>query len=335
MTSPYEFDIASQPQALRALSLASLPRSVEEQFARRFSRIVITGMGTSHYAGYSTWKSLVNAGQSAWWIDTSQLLDVPELITDDTLLIVTSQSGRSGEIVALLKEIHQRSCVVVGVVNDEKSPLADQANVFIAMSAGDEATVSTKSYLNSLVIHAELSSVLVEGHCAPIRSSLVQMAGDVEMWLKDDDPLNLNELGLQEANSRLVLIGSGMHAATVLAGALIIKEASKKQAEAYLGGEFRHGPIELAGPGLAAIILVDPDSASNDLRRLSIELRQTGSRVTELREPFGHDDSDEAWGLRAQFFGTIALQRLSVALARQSLIEPGAFLFGQKITEAV
>jgi glucosamine--fructose-6-phosphate aminotransferase (isomerizing) len=132
-----------------------------------------------------------------------------------------------------------------------------------------------------------------------------------------------------------VLIGSGIHTATALAGALIIKEASKTPAQAYLGGEFRHGPIELAGPGLAAIVLADPSSSGSDFGRLSVELIETGSNVIELREPTISVDVIDAWGLRSLFFGIIALQRLSVTLAVDRGIEPGAFLFGRKITEAV
>jgi len=37
-------------------------------------------------------------------------------------------------------------------------------------------------------------------------------------------------------------------------GALLLKEVTKLPAESFIGGEFRHGPLELAGPGLVAVV---------------------------------------------------------------------------------
>jgi hypothetical protein len=51
------------------------------------------------------------------------------------------------------------------------------------------------------------------------------------------------------------VIGKRDNTATALAGGLILKEAAKVPAEGYIGGEFRHGPLEIAGPGLTAVLL--------------------------------------------------------------------------------
>ena len=47
---------------------------------------------------------------------------------------------------------------------------------------------------------------------------------------------------------------------------------AKVAAEGFVGGEFRHGPLELAGPGLTAVLFGpdDPD-ASPSLRRLGAD----------------------------------------------------------------
>ena len=67
-----------------------------------YDRIILTGMGSSHFAAHRVWCSLVSEGREAWWVSTAQLLETQELITGDSLLWVTSQSGESGEVVALL-----------------------------------------------------------------------------------------------------------------------------------------------------------------------------------------------------------------------------------------
>ena len=72
------------------------------------------------------WRLVVAAGRGAWWVDSGQLLDSPRLITPDTLLVVTSQSGASGEVAALLDPGGDQPLVpraVVGITNDNGSPL--------------------------------------------------------------------------------------------------------------------------------------------------------------------------------------------------------------------
>jgi len=334
VTSPYELDIANQPQALLSLSKNTWPKGLESVFAREYSRIVITGMGTSHFAGHSTWRTLMNHGFLAWWIDTSQLLDMPNVINDETLLIVTSQSGRSGEIVALLDQLRDSACTIVGIVNDKASPLTELAKVSVDMCVGDEATVSTKSYLNSLVIHAELTERLLTGKGDNVRESIESLSENLDVWLQSPNSLSLDALGLERAPNTIAIIGGGGQTATVLTGALIIKEAAKVQAEAYLGGEFRHGPIELSGPRLTAIV-IDDGNTESDLRRLSQDLKDSGTAVAVINETNGLPPSSECWGLSAQFFATVALQRFSVELAYANDITPGVFLFGHKITEDV
>jgi len=60
-------------------------------------------MGASLVASHPIWSSMVAEGRPAWWVSTAQLLAMPELMTPRSLLWVTSQSGESGEVVALLR----------------------------------------------------------------------------------------------------------------------------------------------------------------------------------------------------------------------------------------
>jgi glutamine---fructose-6-phosphate transaminase (isomerizing) len=100
-TTPFERDIREQPDALRRLAEAE-PPDLAGVTGVPWDRIVLTGMGSSHFAGLPTWRRLTALGHAAWTIDTGRLLDSPELVTPGTLLVVTSQSGASGEVVELL-----------------------------------------------------------------------------------------------------------------------------------------------------------------------------------------------------------------------------------------
>jgi glucosamine--fructose-6-phosphate aminotransferase (isomerizing) len=138
---------------------------------------------------------------------------------------------------------------------------------------------------------------------------------------------------------RLALIGTGGDAATALAGALILKEASKVAAEGYAGGAFRHGPMELAGPGLTAILFGDGSDDDMTIRRLAADLSKTGSIVVSVTEKPYDGAEHIAIAARSQLErmvqGMSVIQQFSVSLARQAGITPGEFRFGQKITSQI
>src|ERR1700761_3325663 len=333
--TPFERDIAAQPEALRAFAHTDRIPALAALRASRYDRIVLTGMGSSHDAALPTWRRLTRQGQAAWWVDTGQLLDTPELITATTLLIVTSQSGSSGEVVSLL-ESGPRPATLVAVTNDETSPLAAAADLVIALHSGDEATVSTKSYLNSLAAHDLLAATLTG--TAP--GDVLAVAKVVEEFGGAAGLAPLARELLAAGNPRLAYVGFGDYAATALYAGLITKEGAKVAAEGYVGGEFRHGPLELAGAGLTAVLFGADDPDTNPfLRRLGADLIQAGSAVIAAA---GLDLPGAALQLRpppgplAQLaHGAVVAQHLTVALARARGITPGVFAYGSKITTAL
>ena len=63
-------------------------------------------------------------------------------------------------------------------------------------------------------------------------------------------------------HDRLRLIGRGGHYVRALEAALKIKEVAGFDAQAFPGGEMKHGPLALAGEGTPAILFYDRDQAS-------------------------------------------------------------------------
>ena len=342
-TTDFEHDIAGQADALRAFAASSATTTTTDPAGpatSAYERIVLTGMGSSHFAALPTWRRLVEHRLPAWWVDAGQLLDAPHLVTDRTLLIVTSQSGASGEIVALL-ESGVNPASLTAVTNDEASPLAKAAHRVIALHSGSEATVSTKSYINTLAAHDRLAAALLN---RPVDQPGDEIAAAVAALEQFDgaDALAPIAAGLVHAdNPRLAYIGFGDHGASALYAGLITKEGAKIPAEGYVGGQFRHGPFELAGPGLTAVLYGAPDPAANrQLARIGADLLAAGSTVVaaaglDLPDTATHLPPPDA-GLTAQLaHGALVAQHLTVAIACARGITPGAFAYGSKITTAL
>jgi len=337
--SPFELDIAAQPDALREFAQASPAAGLAALARRDYDRIIFTGMGSSHFAALPSWRQLVADGRSAWWIDTGQLLDSPRLITEDTLLVITSQSGASGEIAALLgtagSRLPSRPLVIAGITNEPVSPLGRGSDVVIRLHSGPEATVSTKSYLNSLAAHQQVLCALTSSAGRP------GSAADTAELISGLDPVPaaaaLAQVITRASNSRIAFVGSRDHAATALYAGLITKEAAKIAAEGFIGGQFRHGPLELAGPGLAAVLFgAWADDASGPITGLAADLAGTGADVTlvgDLEVPGTRTITiPRGTTLSELAAGAVVAQHIAVQIARARGIEPGAFAYGQKVT---
>jgi len=341
-TTPFELDIAAQPDALRAIAAAEVSPDLLEVAGRTWSRIVFTGMGSSHFAGIPSWRSLTAAGLTSWAVDTGQLLDTLDLVTPDTLVVVTSQSGGSGEVTALLDRRGSGFTpgAVIGITADPASPLARASDVSLLLRSGEEATVSTKSYLNTLIAHALLVAVLTEGDTDSVRSEAHRLADVVATLIDSTDAVSIASTTLDTDRPRVVAVGRRDDAATALFAGLITKESSKIAIEGHIGGQFRHGPFELAGPGLTAF-LYGATSADADpsIARLARDLVAAGSHVVLV----GDLEIDGATTLRATadspleglVTGAVVAELIAVDLARENGVVPGAFAFGSKVTTAL
>jgi len=115
---------------------------------------------------------------------------------------------------------------------------------------------------------------------------------------------------------------------------------AKFPAESFLTGEFRHGPIELAGPGLVCLLFGSGDENAS-LAMLGTELVRSGALVMAVDA--GDRELGPQWpvttGSSSQLgrlaCGAKLVQLFSAEVARGLGVAPGHFLFGQKVTVAI
>ena len=134
-------------------------------------------------------------------------------------------------------------------------------------------------------------------------------------------------------------MGYSDHVATALYAGLITKEAAKVAAEGYSGGQFRHGPLELAGPGLVAVLFGTSHQSHPSMRRLASDVVTTGATVLtvgdldvagahHVRTP-GNDVFEEL------MTGAVVAQLLTLEIAWARGITPGEFTYAEKVTTAL
>jgi len=342
-SSPYIDDILEQPAALVRLADAPLPTELRTLDLARFDRIILTGMGSSDYAAIPVERELAARGLPVHRIDAGQLLDIPERVTPNTLLWATSQSGRSGEIVALTERLtgHHRPSTIIATTNEPGSPLGTIADILLELHSGPEATVSTKSYLNTLAAQERAVAALTGVSDASVDDDIRQTAEELtdllEIWPTLED---LTEKSWNARNARFAYVGIQDDAATALTGALITKEASKVPVEGFIGGAFRHGPFELAGPSLTVVLFGKGEDSDPFLPRLARDLIASGSTVctvgpTPYASTIHLATSSRASRLSRLAIGAVHTQLLTLGFSHATGEVAGRFRFGQKVTAAL
>jgi Predicted phosphosugar isomerases len=201
----------------------------------------------------------------------------------DTVLIATSQSGKSPDIVTSLEAAKVAGAFTIAFVNVMDSPLAQKADVALPLHAGAEKSVAaTKSYLATVAGIAQLVAAWSGDSAlsAALETLPSQMA---TAWQLDWSAANKK---LLEAQS-LYVIGRGVGFGGAQEAALKFKETCALHAEAFSAAEVRHGPMALAKDGFPVLILSQDDETRPGVRDLIDALAKAGAEILLT----GFDDS--------------------------------------------
>jgi glucosamine--fructose-6-phosphate aminotransferase (isomerizing) len=280
----YLKDILDQPRALER-SLARLASTgALEAVARRVregerQRIVLTGMGSSHLGLVPLHLRLVEAGLVPVTVEASELLHYQRALLDErTLLVLLSQSGRSAEIVRLLDLVRGRGVATLAVTNTADSPLAREATACVLTDAGEESTVSCKTYLAAQAALAWVGEVLAggdrDGARAAVADAVPGVAGYLVGWKAHVEWLAERLEGVRA----LFYTGRGPSLAAAGTAGLVTKESTHRPAEGMSGAAFRHGPMEMLDAGVFVLAFAGAERTRSLGAALVADVRAAGAR---------------------------------------------------------
>ncbi len=335
----YLRDLLDQPRALRdTVAGLEAPEGLD-RIARRarrgdFRALILTGMGSSFHALHPLLSDLVEHGYPAVAVETSELIHGQRgWLSMGPLVVAVSQSGRSAEIVRLLDDF-QGAAPLLAVTNTPDSPLATRADAAILIRAGDERSVSCKTYVASLAALRSLGDILCERDPLQSRRELGSAAPLADLYLKRWKDHAGGFLELLEGVRHMFLLGRGASLAAAGDGALIVKEAARFPAEGMSCAAFRHGPLEMLGDGVLSMIFAG-DPETRDLNRgLLRDIRERGGRA----EWVGEDAAFAPCALPATplsiapILEILPVQMATLALALRAGREPGRFTLAAKVT---
>jgi glucosamine--fructose-6-phosphate aminotransferase (isomerizing) len=344
---PFLSEIAGQPDALRraARSLIDRAKDLDSVAERaRAGSVVWTGMGSSYDACYPAIADLGRAGVGTIHVDAAELLHFrAPILGPDTVVVAVSQSGESAEVVQLARELRERAAppLVVAVTNGVESSLASLADLVLDTRAGVETGPSSMTFAGSLVIVGGLARTIagMRGRdAATMLSAAAETAAEAIGSLLADPALEGTIERWLSGMRAMVILGRGPGRAASEMGALTIKESAGIAAESLQTAQFRHGPLELAGPELAvAIVATEAETRNLDLS-LAQQLVDTGAAVMAITDdgvapagvtPIAIGLLDRAVGPAAAI---VPLQLAARCLAIRAGREPGTYYRASKVT---
>lgn len=339
-SSGYLKDILAQPQSLRDTHAAlehdfNLKTQVERLKVGKYRRIVLTGMGSSHNVFYPTYYRFLQQSMPVTLMETSELLYyAAELISKDTLVIAASQSGQSAETVHLLDLAGEVGADVIGVTNTAGSALDLRPQIRLLTAAGEEATVSCKTYVCALQALNWLQEGLLGNDMTRVKAESALAADLVESYLEDWEKKVMFLMDKFHGVTNFYLTGRGPSLAAVMTGGLTTKEATHHTAEGMSAAALRHGPLEMMVANCFVMVFAGDPKTTALNRALAERLITSGARVGWV----GEDAVDAAYRLpeasvyNRPILEILPVQMMTLAIAQMYDHVAGKFERSSKVT---
>ena len=249
-----------------------------EKEMKNISNIQIVACGTSFHAGriFEFWSHKFLGINCR--VDYGSEYQYQEPVkTDKTLLVTISQSGETADTLSSLKFAKKSgNPVTLTICNVANSSLCRESDYTLLTKAGPEIGVaSTKAFVTQLAcLNLLLLTLMRVNNKLPtarkkITAALNDLPKLINKTLKMTDEYKKVAKLLFKRTSALFL-GRGLYFPIAREGALKLKEISYIHAEAYPGGELKHGPLALIDKNMPVIALV-PDNEHLDKIMSNIE----------------------------------------------------------------
>ena len=244
---------------------------------------VTIGRGSSdHAASYLAYLLMARYGQLVTSLPMSLVtLYRAPLVTQGTLAIAVSQSGRSPDLIEPVSIFRKGGGTTVALVNETASPLAEASEWVMPLHAGAEKSVAaTKSFICGLVAGARLAAHWQDD--ADLQNSLAALPGALHEACAQDWSAGIELLTNAD---RMMVIGRGTGLAIAQEAALKFKETCAIQAEVFSSAEVKHGPMGLVEAGYPMLVFAPPGPAQENLIALASEMRGRGAAVLLAATP--------------------------------------------------
>ncbi len=235
---------------------------IENLIKNKFDKVFLVGCGSAFYVGDTMRYFLEKQfGASVNTVLASEFRYRDPQIGKNDLFIAISQSGETLDTLTSLKYAKEKGAYIHAVCNVPQSSITRESDSVSYLNAGPEIGVaSTKAFTSQLLVLGLVGLAYAEVHSR--KAGLAEAAEQLRRLpqLATSSLNHIDKIKQLAENyhhfSSFLFIGRGPLAAIANEGALKLKEISYIHAEAYAGGELKHGPIALIDENMPTMALV-------------------------------------------------------------------------------
>ncbi len=236
-------------------------------------RVIFLACGTSFYAGMIGKYMFERLAGIPTEVDIASEFRYRDPILDNqTLVFGISQSGETADTLAALKEAKRKGAHVRGIVNVVGSTIARETGGGTYIHAGPElAVASTKAFTNTvavLLLYAlqfGRSKTLTSATGQRLLGALQEIPEKMKIIFEQND--KIKAIAEKFKNYRdFLYLGRGVNFPVALEGSLKLKETTYIHAEAYSGGELKHGPMAMLSSEFPVLAIMTKNQLYDKMR---------------------------------------------------------------------
>lgn len=277
-------EVKTQPEALLSMlsvfkgeNYSSLEKGAE--IIKNAEKVVFSGMGTSFFAP-SCIISEIRKIKPCFVIEASEMeRDGTYLMNPQDALVLISQSGESIELVKSI-EILKGRVPIVSITNDPCSTLALNGDAVILLNAGEERSITNKTFTNTMAVLYILSD-LVSGKSLEKAVSILENAATEMKELIECRMQEVKDIAsfLSPADSIHFVGRKGVSMAIANQSGLVFMEGASCNARAFSSGAFRHGPIEICSDKHRMVMYDCIEDEVSVMKTLATQVTSHGSHL--------------------------------------------------------
>lgn len=266
-----------------------------------FDHIYISACGTAFHASQVGKRAIEDAiGKEITADIASEFRYNMKFLNEKSLLIVVSQSGETGDTLAVLREAKQRGAKVLAITNVVGSSVDRESDKVLYCDAGPEISVaSTKAYSTQLLSLYLLAldfgyklGTYSKDDVKKAINTFESVPEKIDTILEDIDTLDPIAERLSKHHA-VFYLGRGIDYLSAKEGALKLKEISYIHAQSMAAGELKHGSIALIEEGVPVVtIITQSDLAEKSVSNIK-EVKSRGAYIIVITDEEG-SQFDEA-----------------------------------------
>ena len=265
------------------------------------NRLVIIGCGSAYYAGEVGRYMLEEYAGLPVEVELGSEYRYKRNLPDkNSAVLAVTQSGETADTLASVRAAKQQGLLTLSVVNVVGSSIARETDAGVYNHAGPEVAVaSTKAFISQLTVFVLLTLFIgrergmSEADGEEIAKQLSELPKIIEKYLAQTD--EIKKVAKKYAQYRdAMYIGRKLHTPIAYEGSLKLKEVTYIHAEAYAGGELKHGSIAMLDENFPIIALAPQDDVYEKMVSNIEEARARKAPVLMITTEGNHRASDIA-----------------------------------------